>query len=120
MGKEKSVFRELFTELQQTNIIYISLLSILLLIIIDYLNPTGRVTTELWVSTVVVGTLILLWFVINNKILTLFKVNNINALDDIDLYFIISFLGYGLYLLIIKNCYSWKFCMVISVVLFFC
>ena len=47
MGKEKSIFRELFTELQQTNIMYVSLISICLLIIIDYLNPTGRVTAEL-------------------------------------------------------------------------
>ena len=58
MGKEKSIFRELFTELQQTNIMYVSLISICLLIIIDYLNPTGRVTAELWRSTVVIGTLI--------------------------------------------------------------
>ena len=119
MGKEKSVFRELFTELQQTNIIYVSLLSILLLIIIDYLNPTGRVTIELWVSTAIVGILISFWFVINNKILSLFKVNNINALDDIDLYFIISFLGYGLYLLIVRNYHSWKFVAVVSIAIFF-
>ena len=45
MEKEKSILRELSTELQQTNIIYISLISIFLLIIIDYLNPIGRVTT---------------------------------------------------------------------------
>ena len=79
MEKEKSILRELSTELQQTNIIYISLNSIFLLIIIDYLNPIGRVTTELWGSTIIIGTLISFWFVINNKILLLFKVNSINA-----------------------------------------
>lgn len=109
MGKEKSIFRELFTELQQTNIMYVSLISIYLLIIIDYLNPTGRVTAELWVSTVVIGILISFWFVINNKILLLFKINSINALDDINLYIVISGLGYGLYLLITKQYFSWKF-----------
>lgn len=109
MGKEKSIFRELFTELQQTNIMYVSLISIYLLIIIDYLNPTGRVTAELWVSTVVIGILISFWFVINNKILLLFKINSINALDDINLYIVISDLGYGLYLLITKQYFSWKF-----------
>ncbi|OYS03196.1 hypothetical protein CBF68_06595 [Lactobacillus taiwanensis] len=117
MGKEKSIFRELFTELQQTNIIYISLISIFLLIIIDYLNPTGRVTAELWVSTVVIGILILFWFVINNKILLLFKVNSINALDDIDLYVVISDLGYGVYLLITKQYFSWKFVVVLLLAL---
>lgn len=109
MGKEKSIFRELFTELQQTNIMYVSLISIYLLIIIDYLNPTGRVTAELWVSTVVIGILISFWFVINNKILLLFKINSINALDDTNLYIVISDLGYGLYLLITKQYFSWKF-----------
>ncbi|QTQ39301.1 AAA family ATPase [Lactobacillus taiwanensis] len=118
MGKGKSIFRELFTELQQTNIVYISLISIFLLIIIDYLNPTGRVTVELWVSTVVIGILILFWFVINNKILLLFKVNSINALDDIDLYVVISDLGYGVYLLITKQYFSWKFVVVLLLALF--
>lgn len=80
-----------------------------MLIIIDYLNPTGRVTAELWVSTVVIGILISFWFVINNKILLLFKINSINALDDINLYIVISDLGYGLYLLITKQYFSWKF-----------
>ena len=117
MGKEKSIFRELFTELQQTNIMYISLISICLLMIIDYLNPTGRVTAELWVSTVVIGILILFWFVINNKILLLFKVNSINALDDINLYIVISDLGYGLYLLITKQYFSWKFVVVLLIAL---
>ncbi|UNL59991.1 hypothetical protein [Lactobacillus johnsonii] len=117
MGKEKSIFRELFTELQQTNIMYVSLISICLLIIIDYLNPTGRVTAELWRSTVVIGTLILFWFVINNKILLLFKVNSINALDDIDLYIVISYLGYGLYLLLTKQYFSWKFVVVLLIAL---
>ena len=117
MGKEKSIFRELFTELQQTNIMYVSLISICLLIIIDYLNPTGRVTAELWRSTVVIGTLILFWFVINNKILLLFKVNSINALDDIDLYIVISDLGYGLYLLLTKQYFSWKFVVVLLIAL---
>lgn len=118
MGKGKSIFRELFTELQQTNIVYISLISIFLLIIIDYLNPTGRVTVELWVSTVVIGILILFWFVINNKILLLFKVNSMNALDDIDLYVVISDLGYGVYLLITKQYFSWKFVVVLLLALF--
>ena len=117
MGKEKSIFRELFTELQQTNIMYISIISICLLMIIDYLNPTGRVTAELWVSTVVIGILILFWFVINNKILLLFKVNSINALDDINLYIVISDLGYGLYLLITKQYFSWKFVVVLLIAL---
>lgn len=117
MGKEKSIFRELFTELQQTNIMYISLISICLLMIIDYLNPTGKVTAELWVSTVVIGILILFWFVINNKILLLFKVNSINALDDINLYIVISDLGYGLYLLITKQYFSWKFVVVLLIAL---
>ena len=90
MGKEKNIFRELFTELQQTNIIYISLVSIFLLIIIDYLNLTGRATIEVWISALVIGILISFWFVINNKILLLFKVNSINALDNIDLYVVIS------------------------------
>ena len=117
MGKEKSIFRKLFTELQQTNIMYVSLISICLLIIIDYLNPTGRVTAELWRSTVVIGTLILFWFVINNKILLLFKVNSINALDDIDLYIVISDLGYGLYLLLTKQYFSWKFVVVLLIAL---
>lgn len=117
MEKEKSIFRELSTELQQTNIIYISLISIFLLIIIDYLNPTGRVTTELWGSTVIIGTLISFWFVINNKILLLFKVNSINALDDINLYIVISDLGYGLYLLITKQYFSWKFVVVLLIAL---
>lgn len=117
MGKEKSIFRELFTELQQTNIMYISLISICLLIIIDYLNPTGRVMVELWGSTVVIGMLISFWFVINNKILLLFKVNSINALDDINLYIVISNLGYGLYLLITKQYFSWKFVVVLLIAL---
>lgn len=117
MGKEKSIFRELFTELQQTNIMYISLISICLLIIIDYLNPTGRVMVELWGSTVVIGMLISFWFVINNKILLLFKVNSINALDDINLYIVISDLGYGLYLLITKQYFSWKFVVVLLIAL---
>ncbi|AAS08868.1 KAP family P-loop NTPase fold protein [Lactobacillus johnsonii] len=117
MGKEKSIFRELFTELQQTNIMYISLISICLLIIIDYLNPTGRVMAELWGSTVVIGILISFWFVINNKILLLFKVNSINALDDINLYIVISDLGYGLYLLITKQYFSWKFVVVLLIAL---
>lgn len=117
MEKEKSIFRELSTELQQTNIIYISLISIFLLIIIDYLNPIGRVTTELWGSTIIIGTLILFWFVINNKILLLFKVNSINALDDINLYIVISDLGYGLYLLITKQYFSWKFVVVLLIAL---
>lgn len=117
MEKEKSIFRELSAELQQTNIIYISLISIFLLIIIDYLNPTGRVTTELWGSTIIIGTLISFWFVINNKILLLFKVNSINALDDIDLCIVISDLGYGLYLLITKQYFSWKFVVVLLIAL---
>lgn len=117
MGKEKSIFRELFTELQQTNIMYISLISICLLIIIDYLNPTGKVMAELWGSTVVIGILISFWFVINNKILLLFKVNSINALDDINLYIVISDLGYGLYLLITKQYFSWKFVVVLLIAL---
>ena len=96
---------------------YISLISICLLMIIDYLNPTGRVTAELWVSTVVIGILILFWFVINNKILLLFKVNSINALDDINLYIVISDLGYGLYLLITKQYFSWKFVVVLLIAL---
>ena len=117
MEKEKSIFRELSTELQQTNIIYISLISIFLLIIIDYLNPTGRVTADLWISTVVIGILIAFWFVINNKILLLFKVNSINALDDINLYIVISDLGYGLYLLITKQYFAWKFVVVLLIAL---
>ena len=117
MEKEKSIFRELFTELQQTNIIYISLISIFLLIIIDYLNPTGRATTQLWISALVIGILISFWFVINNKILLLFKVNSINALDDINLYIVISDLGYGLYLLITKQYFSWKFVVVLLIAL---
>lgn len=117
MEKEKSILRELSTELQQTNIIYISLISIFLLIIIDYLNPIGRVTTELWGSTIIIGTLISFWFVINNKILLLFKVNSINALDDINLYIVISDLGYGLYLLITKQYFSWKFVVVLLIAL---
>lgn len=117
MEKEKSIFRELFTELQQTNIIYISLISIFLLIIIDYLNPTGRATTQLWISALVIGILISFWFVINNKILLLFKVNSINALDDINLYIVISDLGYGLYLLITKQYFAWKFVVVLLIAL---
>lgn len=117
MGKEKSIFRELFTELQQTNIIYISLIFIFLLVIIDYLNPTGRATTQLWISALVIGILISFWFVINNKILLLFKVNSINALDDINLYIVISDLGYGLYLLITKQYFSWKFVVVLLIAL---
>ena len=96
---------------------YISLVSTCLLIIVDYLNPTGRVTTELWRSTVVIGILISFWFVINNKILLLFKVNSINALDDINLYIVISDLGYGLYLLITKKYFSWKFVVVLLIAL---
>lgn len=88
-----------------------------MLIIIDYLNPTGRVTTELWGSTIIIGTLISFWFVINNKILLLFKVNSINALDDINLYIVISDLGYGLYLLITKQYFSWKFVVVLLIAL---
>ena len=117
MEKEKSIFRELFTELQQTNIIYISLISIFLLIIIDYLNPTGRATTQFWISALVIGILISFWFVINNKILLLFKVNSINALDDINLYIVISDLGYGLYLLITKQYFAWKFVVVLLIAL---
>lgn len=117
MEKEKSIFRELSTELQQTNIIYISLISIFLLIIIDYLNPTGRATTQLWISALVIGILISFWFVINNKILLLFKVNSINALDDINLYIVISDLGYGLYLLITKQYFAWKFVVVLLIAL---
>ncbi|MCR1917176.1 KAP family NTPase [Lactobacillus taiwanensis] len=116
MKKEKSIFSELATELQQTNIIYISLISIFLLIIVDYLNPTGRVTTELWFSALIIGILILFWFVINNKILALFKINSINALDDINIYIFISVIGYSIYLSTTKQNHSWKSVVVILII----
>ena len=116
MKNEKSIFRELFTEMQQINIIYISLVFIFLLIIIDYLNPTGRVTIELWFSALIIGILILFWFVVNNKILTLFKINSINALDDINTYILISVIGYSIYLSTTKQNHSWKSVLVILII----
>ena len=43
--------------------------------------------------------------------------NSINALDDIDLYIVISDLGYGLYLLLTKQYFSWKFVVVLLIAL---
>ena len=71
----------LWSRLKNTNTVLIALIVTLLIIIIDYINPTGKVKVSLVIAIGIITTLIALWLMYTTNFYKLIKLHSINTLD---------------------------------------
>lgn len=107
MGNKRK--QSLLLKLKSTNTVLVSLISAILIIIIDYINPTDLLPHSILMAIGIICILIIMWFVYSTNFWKLFKLQTINPFDLV-LYFVGITLGiYGSYLIFIKQLSTWKF-----------
>ena len=99
----------LLLKLKNTNTVLISLISAILIIIVDYINPTDLLPHSLIMAIGLICILIMLWFTYSTNFWKLIKLRTINPVD-LSLFSVdITLAIYGLYLFFIKQLGTWKF-----------
>ena len=99
----------LLLKLKNTNTVLISLISAILIIIIDYINPTDLLPYSLMMAIGFICVLMILWFMYSTNFWKLIKLQTINPIDFILFSIDITLIIYGLYLFCIKQLSTWKF-----------
>lgn len=99
----------LLLKLKNTNTVLISLISAILIIIIDYINPTDLLPYSLMMAIGFICVLIMLWFMYSTNFWKLIKLRTINPIDFVLFSIDITLIIYGLYLFCIKQLDTWKF-----------
>lgn len=99
----------LLLKLKNTNTVLISLISAILIIIIDYINPTDLLPYSLMMAIGFICVLMILWFMYSTNFWKLIKLQTINPIDFVLFSIDITLIIYGLYLFCIKQLSTWKF-----------
>ena len=99
----------LWSRLKNTNTVLIALIVTLLIIIIDYINPTGKVKVSLVIAIGIITTLIALWLMYTTNFYKLIKLHSINTLDMLLTLVSIIALIYDIYLYFVNQNNTWKF-----------
>lgn len=107
MGNKRK--HSLLLKLKNTNTVLISLISAILIIVIDYINPTDLLSCSLMIAIGVICILIGLWFIYSTNFWKLFKLRTINSIDFTLIFIDITLLVYGLELFGTRQLNMWKF-----------
>lgn len=99
----------LWSRLKNTNTVLIALIVTLLIIIIDYINPTGKVKVSLVIAIGIITTLIALWLVYTTNFYKLIKLHSINTLDMLLIAVSIITSSYDIYLFFMNQGNTWKY-----------
>lgn len=104
-----------WSKLKNTNAVLIALIVTLLIIIIDYINPTGRVKFSLVIAIGIITALIALWLVYATNFYKLIKLRSINTLDMLLIALSIITSIYDIYLFFMNQRNTWKFRIILCV-----
>ena len=85
----------LLLKLKNTNTVLISLISAILIIIIDYINPTDLLPYSLMMAIGFICVLIMLWFMYSTNFWKLIKLRTINPIDFVLFSIDITLIIYG-------------------------